>query len=238
VVEFDVTESSYLFWVPPIDRERAMRITGARWDPHRECWVFPRTREVCNQLRAEFGKEARRRGSKPGIARTAVPREVEPKQPKKEQTRTAEQIELEHLRQELQRQAQELDQLKQAEVDARTTLDKQSALLESLRAENAELRRAAEPGEAFNRQIKGIALQATGNSKLFATVLSKLEVTEFLPLRIKDEVEGALSRYLGRPVGTEELTELIRLAKSKDTLGLDLHFLGKRSHEGGLTDGG
>jgi hypothetical protein len=256
MVEYDVTDSEYLFWVQSIDRQKALQTIGAKWDSHRACWVLPRTRQVCIELRAVFGKEAKRRALKSQTVHSTSAPKSETSRTIREQTATAERIELEQLRKELQRRTQELDQLRRAEAEARSALSQQNAvlgrirsevaelrlteanaksaletqttLMERLRAENAELRRSAEPRGSFTKQIKDIAFQAAANSKVFAAVLNRLELTEFLSIRIKDEVEGALGRFLEQPAGPVELTELIKLARSRDVLGaedIDLLYL-------------
>ncbi len=122
----------------------------------------------------------------------------------------------------------ELEHLKEVETRAQSSIGDLKKVVEQLRTENAKLQNAEHASESVASQIRAIALQATGNSKLFSAVVETLEINEFLPLLVKNKIEVALYRYLGLPGATQELTDLIRLAKSNAKLGeedIDLLYL-------------
>ncbi|WP_152541235.1 hypothetical protein [Kallotenue papyrolyticum] len=57
MIHIKETETEYLLFIPPSQKERARAIQGRRWDAERKCWVFPRTNRMYDILIAEFGDD-------------------------------------------------------------------------------------------------------------------------------------------------------------------------------------
>jgi hypothetical protein len=226
VVEYDLTDTEYLLWIHAKEKERAKRIPGASWDNSRGCWVFPRTRQVRDKLQAEFGKEARRRGADP--KKNGTPTSLSGGRSPEEKELAARKLEIDQLRRRLQQLEGDLEQSRQAEAGARVEAEELQKMVSSLRLEMADLRRASEPEVVFTKLAKELAFQASGKSESFGPFLASQELGEFLPIRLQEEIEIALSGFLGVQLGSQELTDLIKVAKSKGNLDqeeIDLLYL-------------
>jgi myosin heavy subunit len=57
MIDLKQTDTEYLLFIPPAQKERARAIDGRRWDPDRKCWVYPRTVRMFDALIAEFGDD-------------------------------------------------------------------------------------------------------------------------------------------------------------------------------------
>lgn len=57
VVRLEESDSELLLFVPFVDRERAKKVDGRRWDPQRKCWVYPKSPRTFDALVGEFGDE-------------------------------------------------------------------------------------------------------------------------------------------------------------------------------------
>jgi hypothetical protein len=73
-----------------------------------------------------------------------------------------------------------------------------------------------ESDEVFAGKVKEIAREASGKNKTFEVFLDGLALDEFLPIRLKEEIEIALSDFLAIQSGSQELTDLIKIAKTRD----------------------
>lgn len=57
MIQLEETTNEYLLQIHASEKERARKIPGRSWDPHRKRWVFPKTSEVLDQLLIEFGDD-------------------------------------------------------------------------------------------------------------------------------------------------------------------------------------
>jgi len=57
-IEIQETANQYLVKIPPEFNQRARNITGRRWNPELEAWVYPRSLECYEAIQAEFQNDA------------------------------------------------------------------------------------------------------------------------------------------------------------------------------------
>lgn len=57
MIDIRQTETEYLLFIPPAQKERARAINGRSWDTERKCWTYPRTNRMYDVLIAEFGDD-------------------------------------------------------------------------------------------------------------------------------------------------------------------------------------
>jgi len=57
-IEVTETDNQFLVRIPPVQKERARKIPGRRWNPDIKRWVYPKTPELYRMLREEFQKDA------------------------------------------------------------------------------------------------------------------------------------------------------------------------------------
>jgi cell division septum initiation protein DivIVA len=153
----DATENELLLYTHVSHKDRAKRLVGARWDPERRCWRYPRTASHYDAIMEEF------RGA---LMPCSVPRPTDRSGPDANALReeverlTARQHELEAelaaIRQErarlqaaLTQRTQEADQLRQAGAQAQAEVERLTAELaaRTFEAQCRELARELVPDD-------------------------------------------------------------------------------------------
>jgi hypothetical protein len=153
----DATEHELLLYTHVSHKDRAKRLVGARWDPERRCWRYPRTASHYDAIMEEFRgalmpcsvpRPADRSAPDPNALREEVER-LTARQRELEAELLAARQERDGLQAELARQIQEADQLRQAGAQAQAEVERLTAELaaRTLEAQCRELARELVPDD-------------------------------------------------------------------------------------------
>lgn len=228
------TETEYLLFIHPAEKERAKVIGGHRWDPGRRCWVYPRTKRVFDALYAEFGDQlVRQIQSEPPQPAASEPQPDyaalnERLLAENEKLKTmvvelsskssAPQAELQHLRQEAALRDSQLTELHQQIAQLQEQLAGARREADRLRAEL----NSHDNGSSCERRMKYLAIQATGNDEAFAELLEQVSIDDRLPFRLANQLEAQLRGLMKVPDDERaDLYDLLQQVRETEVLPQD-----------------
>lgn len=219
------TDSEYLLKIHPAQRERAKGIEGRRWDPNRQCWIYPKTQRVYNALFTEFGDEL-----------TFIKREVIPTQQSPESPDIGE---LENVSSKEQNGNKEIGHLK-LEAELASKLVQMQALQQQLNEKDEEIIRitreltvnkqeldkfrlelqSVKSKKSLEDTIKEVALDSTSNDPKFRALVERLTLDSMASIKIANQLTDELREWLVKE-GLEssgDLFNLITIAKEHELL--------------------
>lgn len=207
------TESEYLLFIPPSQKERAKAINGRRWDIDRKCWVYPRNPRTYDALIAEFGDDLVEND-----ATRPVSQPIEEKLNRLEAYIT--QIAASNSGEELQTLKETIATLNQEIAVKNQQISTLSAQLNS-----------KEQSMDWQTAVKQIALEATDYDPLLVEIFQDSALDESVPVRITNKLEQKLRLLLKVSEDTVKFHDLITMAREseileKDTIAL-LHTMRK-----------
>jgi hypothetical protein len=228
------TETEYLLYIPPSQKERAKGIPDWWWDGDRGCWQYPRNLKAYNALIAEFGDEL-----VGGIAITppdgVAPVETEIQtevsaireallalsdtQPLQSALldKEAELIALRH----------QISQLQQQVHEQESQLQEQSDLIQQLRSQS-ENGKAKTSKADLQQYLLHLVKEASGNHPQFIAILDQLKFNSSLPIELVKVIESVL-RELVKGAPADGIHDLLTQARDQgifqDDRALDLAHL-------------
>ena len=242
------TNTEFLLFIHPSQRERAKSINDRKWDAERKCWVYPKTSRVYDAIVAEFGDDLvafdiRRPALHSASAQTAslqeenhslkselekIHKTLELITEGASGTRTevqameaalaARQNELSEVRVRLQERERELEQLRKWAAVAEAETERLRNANAALQTEVSKRGGPLDAPASFERLVKEAAKDATGREAKFCALIDRLRVNDSLPNELTKLMERELRRMLSCDEQNQNLHDLITLARDSESL--------------------
>lgn len=232
MIDLQETESEFVLFIPPSQKERAKGIEGRKWDSDRKCWVYPRTGRIFDALIAEFGDDLSaikiKRPVPKQIKETPEDNKLQEKISELLTTLKSNRIQssdtIETLRNTIITLNNELGQKQQILISKDTQIQALKRKLTEVQAESERLNRSTSSSQksiSDDDILKQIAVQATGNDPKFAKLMSKTKLDDMLPNQLTKEIEKDLRKLLGEEDPSSSLFDLLSQAKDSEKLQQD-----------------
>ena len=240
MIKLTETTTEYLLAIPAVEKERAKKIQGRKWDSTRVCWVYPKTKAIYDQLMTEFGEDfAKNEIQRPMEAENRGTGNQPGEKPEDDLKR-----ELEDIKASLQKMTEGvftqdsglLNQLTQQVNTLNNTLEITQIQLSKKEQEYIRLlnnyhllekqitnlqnanRTRLQNSDKFDRIVKEKAMDATSQDTSFCLMIENLPLDKTMVLEITNNLERKLRKELNENNRNSKLSDLIFKAKEEDKL--------------------